>query len=45
MNWTVQKPEQQAKERNPVPVEYWKTVRWPEIKKRCSPARLDLLPG
>jgi transposase len=33
MNWTVQKPEQQAKERNPVQVEYWKTVRWPEIKK------------
>jgi transposase len=33
MNWTVQKPEQQAKERNPVQVEYWKTVRWPEVKK------------
>jgi transposase len=33
MNWTLQKPEQQAKERNPVQVEYWKTVRWPDLKK------------
>jgi transposase len=33
LNWTVQKPEQQAKERNPDQVEYWKTVRWPELKK------------
>lgn len=33
MNWTAQKPERQAKERNPVQVEYWKTVRWPEVKK------------
>ncbi len=33
MNWTVQKPEQQARERNPLQVEYWKTVRWPELKK------------
>ncbi len=33
MNWTVQKPEQQAKERNPIQVEYWKTVRWPQLKK------------
>ena len=33
MNWTVQKPEKQAKERNPDQVDYWKTVRWPELKK------------
>jgi len=33
MNWTVQKPEQQAKERNPDKVDYWQTVRWPELKK------------
>lgn len=33
MNWTVQKPEQQAKERNAEQVEYWKTVRWPALKK------------
>ena len=33
MNWTVQKPEQQAKERKPEQVDYWKKVRWPELKK------------
>jgi hypothetical protein len=33
MHWTVQKPEKQAKERSLVQVEYWKTVRWPEVKK------------
>jgi|SRR5579863_9738215 len=33
MNWTVQKPERQAKERNADQVEYWKTARWPELKK------------
>ena len=33
MYWTVQKPEQQARERNPDKVDYWKTVRWPELKK------------
>ncbi len=41
MNWTVQKPEQQAKERNPDQVEYWKTVRWPELKKKL----LNSVPG
>jgi transposase len=33
MNWSAQKPEQQARERDPQRVEYWKTVRWPELKK------------
>lgn len=33
MNWTVQKPERQAKERDEQQVQYWKTVRWPELKK------------
>jgi len=33
MNWTVQKPESQAKERKPEQVDYWKQVRWPELKK------------
>src|SRR6516225_736410 len=33
INWTLQKPERQAKERNAEHVEYWKTVRWPELKK------------
>lgn len=39
MNWTLQKPEKQAKERDPNQVEYWKTVRWTEVKKTlCSSA-------
>jgi transposase len=33
MNWTLQKPERQAKERNSDLVDYWKTVRWPALKK------------
>lgn len=33
MNWTLQKPERQAKERNPVSVDHWKTIRWTELKK------------
>jgi len=33
LHWTLQKPERQAKERNAEQVEYWKTVRWPELKK------------
>lgn len=33
MDWSSQKPVQQARERNEQQVEYWKTVRWPEVKK------------
>jgi transposase len=33
IDWTVQKPTQQAKERSEENVEYWKNVRWPELKK------------
>jgi transposase len=33
IDWTVQKPTQQAKERSEEKVEYWKRVRWPELKK------------
>jgi transposase len=36
MHWTVQKPERQAKERDESKVQYWKEVRWPEIKKTLS---------
>lgn len=39
MNWSAQKPEQQAKERNPEQVEYWRTVRWPEVKKKLLSSR------
>ncbi|MBM3735396.1 MAG: transposase [Acidobacteria bacterium] len=33
LNWTVQKPTEQAKERNEDKIQYWKDVRWPELKK------------
>jgi transposase len=36
MHWTVQKPERQAKERDEAKVQYWKEVRWPEIKQTLS---------
>lgn len=36
MNWTAQKPERQAKERDEAKVQYWKDVRWPDIKKTLS---------
>jgi len=39
LNWSVQKPEQQAKERNEEAVHYWKTVRWPELKKTLLASR------
>ena|SRR2546425_354971 len=38
MNWTVQKPERQAKERNSDQVEYWKTARW-RAKKNATRKR------
>jgi transposase len=36
MNWSNQKPERQAKERDESKVQYWKDVRWPDIKKTLS---------
>jgi len=39
MNWTVQKPERQAKERDQAKVQYWKEVRWPDIKKTLSASK------
>ena len=39
MNWTVQKPERQAKERKAEQVDYWKNVRWPELKKTLRSSR------
>lgn len=33
LNWSVQKPTQQARERNPEKVKYWLEQRWPELKK------------
>ena len=43
INGSAQNPERQAKQRNQEKVDYWKGVRWPEVKKRCSPTSLDLL--
>ena len=39
MNWTAQKPERQAKERDEAKVQYWKDVRWPDIKKTLAANR------
>ena len=39
MNWTTQKPERQAKERDEAKVQYWKDVRWPDIKKTLSASK------
>jgi transposase len=33
LNWSVQKPMQQARERNAEKVQYWMEQRWPEVKK------------
>jgi transposase len=33
MEWTLQRPARQARERNPEGVKYWVEERWPEIKK------------
>lgn len=32
-NWSVQKPERRASERNDEAVERWKRERWPQVKK------------
>ena len=40
IDWTVQKPERQANERSEEKVAYWKTVRWPEVKKTLSSSGL-----
>jgi transposase len=33
MEWTLQRPAKQARERNPEAVKYWVEERWPKIKK------------
>ena len=33
LDWSVQKPAQQARERSQEKVHYWVTVRWPAVKK------------
>lgn len=36
MDWSCQKPEQQARERDPTAIGRWRTHDWPRIKKRHS---------
>ncbi len=38
LDWSVQKPERQAKERSEEKVHYWRTVRWPKLKKTLPAA-------
>jgi len=45
MDWTLQRPAKQARERNPEKVNLWMNQRWPAVKKRSTPKGLDLLPG
>ena len=40
INWTVQKPARQAKERDDAKVAYGKAVRWPELKKTLASSTL-----
>jgi transposase len=35
LDWSVQKPAQQARERSQQKVEYWVSQRWPEVKKNA----------
>jgi transposase len=36
LGWTPQKPIRRAKQRKEAEIQYWKDVRWPELKKRRS---------
>jgi transposase len=36
LDWSVQKPAQQARERSQQKVEYWVSQRWPEVKKTLA---------
>ena len=45
MDWTLQRPARQGRERNAEAVQLWKAEKWPAEKKRSSPESVDLLPG
>jgi len=45
MDWTLQRPAKQARERDSKKVELWMNERWPAVKKRSAPEGLDLLSG
>lgn len=40
MDWTLQRPAKQAKERDPEKVKLWLTERWPAVKKTLAAERL-----
>jgi len=39
LDWSLQRPAKQARERNPEKVRRWLTQTWPEIKKKLAAAR------
>lgn len=39
MNWTLQRPAKQARERHPEKVELWRNQRWPAVKKTLGAGR------
>jgi transposase len=39
MDWTLQRPAKQARERDPEKVELWRKQRWPAVKKTLGAAR------
>jgi len=40
MDWTLQRPAKQARERNPEAVKHWVEKRWPEVKKTLVAEKL-----
>jgi|SRR5215207_426497 len=36
LGWSVQKPQEQATQRNDAAIQHWREERWPEIKKKPS---------
>jgi transposase len=42
LDWTLQRPAKRAKERNEAAIEYWKTTRWPAVKKTLAAGALGL---
>jgi len=45
MNWTLQRPAKQAKERNQEARQQWIAERWPAVKKTPSAGRRGSFPG
>jgi transposase len=39
LDWSVQKPAKQARERSQDKVQYWVAVRWPEVKKTLGSSK------